>query len=84
MMRRRNQFAINYGCDHILIVILHMPFQTFHHGVEQINKTGNAKVTCVNPINLAAEELYNCAGEGDRAVQCTSIFDVLDRMNNRS
>ena len=32
--------------------------------------TGNAKVTCVDPINLAAEELYNCAGEGDRAVQC--------------
>ena len=39
-------------------------------------KTGNAKVTCVNPINLAAEELYNCAGEGDRAVQCTSVFEV--------
>lgn len=35
-----------------------------------IEQTGNAKVTCVNPINLAAEELYNCAGEGDRAVQC--------------
>ena len=40
-------------------------------------KTGNAKVTCVNPINLAAEELYNCAGEGDRAVQCTSVFEFL-------
>ena len=44
-----------------------IPIPSLH----RTNKIGNAKVTCVNPINLAAEELYNCAGEGDRAVQCT-------------
>ena len=43
--------------------------------------TGNAKVTCVNPINLAAEELYNCAGEGDRAVQCTPVVEVCIESN---
>lgn len=51
---------------HILIDILHL----FVLHCVPTKLTGNAKVTCVNPVSLAAEELYNCAGEGDRAVQC--------------